>query len=130
MTNFDADTLRELRDVQEVAIRTEKHPKTAVVIWVVVADDEVFVRSWRGARGAGTGTSRRAHPPRWSLPAQVGGAGAPGERSSYGRPGQPRIPEEIPAEYLCAGDGAPQHLADHLAARTALICSRFDRMLG
>jgi hypothetical protein len=48
MTNFDADTLRELRDVQEVAIRTEKHPKSAIVIWVV-ADDEVFVRSWRGA---------------------------------------------------------------------------------
>ena len=50
MTNFDADTLRELRDVQEVAIRTEKHPKSAVVIWVAVAD-EVFVRSWRGAKG-------------------------------------------------------------------------------
>ena len=64
MTIFDADTLRELRDVQEVAIRTEKHPKGAVVIWVVVADDEVFVRSWRGARGTGTGTSRRADPPR------------------------------------------------------------------
>src|ERR1700758_3831166 len=51
MANFDADTLRELRDVQEVRIRTEKHPKSAVVIWVVVADDEVFVRSWRGAEG-------------------------------------------------------------------------------
>jgi hypothetical protein len=51
VTNFDADTLRELRRVREVAIRTEKHPKTAVVIWVVVADDEVFVRSWRGAKG-------------------------------------------------------------------------------
>ena len=51
MTNFDVNTLRELRDVQEVAIRTEKHPKSAVVIWVVVADDEVFVRSWRGAKG-------------------------------------------------------------------------------
>jgi hypothetical protein len=51
MANFDADTLRGLRDVQEVAIRTEKHPKNAVVIWVVVADDEVFVRSVRGTRG-------------------------------------------------------------------------------
>jgi hypothetical protein len=51
MTNFDADTLRELRDLQEGAIRTEKHPKSAVVIWVAVADDEVFVRSWRGTRG-------------------------------------------------------------------------------
>jgi hypothetical protein len=52
-----------------VAIRTEKHPKSAVVIWVV-ADDEVFVRSWRGAKRAfGTGTSRRAGPPRLSLPA-------------------------------------------------------------
>jgi hypothetical protein len=51
MANFDANALRELRDAQEVAIQTEKHPKSAVVIWVVVADDEVFVRSWRGAKG-------------------------------------------------------------------------------
>ena len=51
MAKFDADTLRELRDFQEVAIRTEKHPKSAVVIWEVVADDEVFVRSVRGGKG-------------------------------------------------------------------------------
>jgi len=43
--------LRELRDLQEVAIRTEKHPNTAVVIWVAVADEEVFVRSVRGTKG-------------------------------------------------------------------------------
>ena len=51
MTNFDADVLREFRAMHEVAIRTEKHPSAAVVIWVVVADDEVFVRSVRGAKG-------------------------------------------------------------------------------
>jgi hypothetical protein len=51
MANFDADTLQELRDVRESRIRTGKHPKTAVVIWIVVADDEVFVRSWLGAKG-------------------------------------------------------------------------------
>jgi hypothetical protein len=51
MTKFDADTLRELRDFQEVAIRTERHPNSAVVIWVVVDDDEVFVRSVRGSKG-------------------------------------------------------------------------------
>jgi hypothetical protein len=51
MANFDADTLRELGDVRELRIRTEKHPKTAVVIWIVVPGDEVFVRSWLGARG-------------------------------------------------------------------------------
>src|SRR6266478_1237172 len=51
MANFDAETLRELRDAREVAIRTDKHPKTGVVIWVVVADGEVFVRSVYGARG-------------------------------------------------------------------------------
>jgi hypothetical protein len=51
MANFDADTLRELRDVRELRIRTAKRPKTGVVIWIVVADDEVFVRSWLGARG-------------------------------------------------------------------------------
>jgi hypothetical protein len=51
MAKFDADILRELRDLQEVAIRTEKHPGTAVVIWVVVADDEVLARSVRGING-------------------------------------------------------------------------------
>jgi hypothetical protein len=51
MAKFNANTLRELRDVQEVRIRTEKHPKSAVVIWVVGAGDEVFVRSWLGAKG-------------------------------------------------------------------------------
>ena len=51
MTQFDADTLRALRDSKEVAIRTEKHPANAVVIWVVAADDEVFVRSVRGTKG-------------------------------------------------------------------------------
>jgi hypothetical protein len=51
MTDFDADTLRDLRDVREVAIRTGTHPNSAVVIWVVVADNEVFVRSVRGAGG-------------------------------------------------------------------------------
>jgi hypothetical protein len=50
MTNFDTDILRELRDLQEVAIRTEKHPNTAVVIWVAVANEEVFVRSVRGTK--------------------------------------------------------------------------------
>ena len=65
MTNFDADTLRALRDVKEVRIRTDKHPKTAVVIWVVVADDEVFVRSWLGSKG------------RWYRDLATGGAAAP-----------------------------------------------------
>jgi hypothetical protein len=51
MTKFDADTLRALRDVQEPMIRTDKHPKSAVVIWVVVDGGDVFVRSWLGTRG-------------------------------------------------------------------------------
>jgi hypothetical protein len=51
MSVFDADALRGLRSAKEVRIRTEKHPGSAVVIWVVVADDAVFVRSFRGAGG-------------------------------------------------------------------------------
>ena len=51
MAKFDAKTLRELHDTREVAIRTEKHPGASVIIWVVVADDEVFVRSVRGTKG-------------------------------------------------------------------------------
>jgi hypothetical protein len=51
MANFDGETLRQLHDVREVAIRTGKHPGTAVVIWVVVAGGEVFVRSVQGRRG-------------------------------------------------------------------------------
>jgi hypothetical protein len=51
MAKFDVGTMRELHDRQEVAIRTAKHPGSAVVIWVVVADGEVFVRSVRGNKG-------------------------------------------------------------------------------
>jgi hypothetical protein len=51
MAKFEPDTLRELRDRQEVAIRTEKHPTSAITIWIVVADSEVLVRSVRGAKG-------------------------------------------------------------------------------
>jgi len=51
MTRFASEALRDLRDRNEIAIHTEKHPDSAVIIWVVVADDEVFVRSVRGARG-------------------------------------------------------------------------------
>ena len=51
MAKFDSETLRELHDVREVAIRTEKHPGTSVIIWVVVADDEAFVRSVGGSKG-------------------------------------------------------------------------------
>jgi hypothetical protein len=51
MANFDAETLSALREVKEVTIRTDRHPKTAVAIWVVVASDQVFVRSVYGAKG-------------------------------------------------------------------------------
>ena len=51
MFQFDAETLRHLRKAREVSIRTDKHPNSAVVIWVVVAGDDVFVRSVSGARG-------------------------------------------------------------------------------
>jgi hypothetical protein len=51
MSRFDTDALRDLLSAKEVRIRTEKHPDSAVVIWVVVADDTVFVRSFRGGGG-------------------------------------------------------------------------------
>ena len=51
MAGFDADTLGALRELREVGLRTDRHPQSAVVIWVVVADDGVFVRSFRGAKG-------------------------------------------------------------------------------
>ena len=51
MASFDVDTLRDLQTLQEVKIRTEKHSNTAVVIWVVMAGDEVYVRSVKGAKG-------------------------------------------------------------------------------
>ena len=121
MTNFDTDILRELRDLQEVAIRTEKHPKSAVVIWVAVADGEVFVRSVRGTKGRWySDLSAGGHATLEFAGRQLAVAGDPGERPRCGRPGQPRIPAEVPTEPLCAGDGALRSPADHAAARAAL----------
>jgi hypothetical protein len=61
MKTFDVETLRVLRDIDEVTIRTDKHPGQALPIWVVVDGDDVFVRSVRGTRG------------RWYLDLSVGG---------------------------------------------------------
>jgi hypothetical protein len=51
MATFDAGTLRDLRDLDEIAIRTQQHPDKAVVIWAVVTGGALFVRSARGAEG-------------------------------------------------------------------------------
>jgi hypothetical protein len=48
---FDASQLAELASCTEVTIRTERHPDTPVVIWIVADGGEVFVRSVRGAKG-------------------------------------------------------------------------------
>ena len=121
MTNFDADVLRELRAMQEVAIRTEKHPKAVVVIWVVVADEEVFGRSLHGTK------RRRYRGLAAGGPATLEFAGRqlavhaiPVSDPAAVRQGEPRIPVEVPVEPLCAGDGTLRCPADHAAARTAL----------
>jgi hypothetical protein len=51
MATFDTATSSALRDLKEVAIRTEKHPDSAVTIWVVVDDGTVFIRSVKGPKG-------------------------------------------------------------------------------
>ena len=51
MAKFDQETLRKLHDCKEVAIRTTKHPGSAVTIWVAVSSTDVFVRSVRGVKG-------------------------------------------------------------------------------
>ena len=48
---FDADVLDTLRSRQEVGIRTSRNQRRPVTIWIVVADDAVFVRSVRGPQG-------------------------------------------------------------------------------
>jgi hypothetical protein len=66
MAIFPPETLHELRDRKEVAVRTEKHPDSAITIWIVVSDGEVFVRSVRSTKGRWTGTWRVADRPRWN----------------------------------------------------------------
>jgi hypothetical protein len=51
MAKFDSETLGELHDCPEVAIRTDRHSGSAITIWIVVSDTDVFVRSVRGAKG-------------------------------------------------------------------------------
>ena len=51
MAHFDTKTLDALRTAQEITVRTHQHPEQAVPVWVVVADDAVFVRSAYGRKG-------------------------------------------------------------------------------
>ena len=51
---FDAETLRLLDETEEVRIETRRDdhsPEHRTIIWVVVVEGEVFVRSVRGQRG-------------------------------------------------------------------------------
>jgi hypothetical protein len=79
MASFDTDTLRLLQTVSEVRIRTEKHPDTAVITWVVTAGDEVYLRSVRGAKGT------LVPGPQGRRPRHAGGAGAADGGSSHPR---------------------------------------------
>ena len=52
--SFDAQTLRLLDETREVRIETRRDvdsPEHRTIIWVVVVEGEVFVRSVRGQRG-------------------------------------------------------------------------------
>jgi hypothetical protein len=52
--SFDAETLRLLDETKEVRIETRRDgdsPEHRTIIWVVVVEGEVFVRSVRGAKG-------------------------------------------------------------------------------
>jgi hypothetical protein len=52
--SLDAETLRLLDETREVCIETRRDddsPEHRTVIWVVVVEGEVFVRSVRGRRG-------------------------------------------------------------------------------
>jgi hypothetical protein len=52
--SFDAETLRLLDETREVRIETRRDddsPEHRTIIWVVVVEGEVFVRSVRGPRG-------------------------------------------------------------------------------
>jgi len=124
MAKFDADTLCELRDIREVAIRTEKHPATAVIIWVVVADEEVFVRSVRGSKGRWSrdlATGGSAHV--GVCPPPAGRSGAPGWRCRFHRTSQPRILAEVSAEPLRTVHRSRRGSADDTAAGAELTRS-------
>jgi hypothetical protein len=52
--SFDAETLKLLDETREVRIETRRDansPEHRTIIWVVVVEDEVFVRSVRGSKG-------------------------------------------------------------------------------
>jgi hypothetical protein len=50
MSRFDPQILSALRRVKEVGIRTSHNPSKPVTIWIVVAGDDVFIRSFQGTQ--------------------------------------------------------------------------------
>ena len=52
--SFDPETLRLLDETDEVYVETRRDtgsPEHRTIVWVVVVEDEVFVRSVRGTKG-------------------------------------------------------------------------------
>lgn len=67
--HFDAETRNQFAQAQEIQIETRRPeanvPPLRRTIWVVVAGEEVFLRSVRGTRAAGIKPSRPTQSP-WS----------------------------------------------------------------
>jgi len=51
MAQFDPATLSTLRTKREIGIRASRPKDRSVIIWVVVVNDDVFIRSVRGPSG-------------------------------------------------------------------------------
>ena len=119
--SFDPETLRLLEETEEVHVETrrdESSPPHRTIIWAVVVDREVFVRSVRGQKGR----------PYRELSANPSGALLVGDRRIpvRGRPdhrgGQRRVQEQVRTglAWTDGGDGAPRRPAHHAEALAGL----------
>src|SRR5918994_7543192 len=101
--HFDPETLRLLNEAQEVDIETrqeEGSPTHRTIVWVVVMNGEVLVRSVRGPKVAGTARSRPTRPARCTRAINASRSARPRPRT-----GQPRKRSATLTEASTSGSG-------------------------
>jgi hypothetical protein len=116
---FDTATLAALRSDKEVRIHTGKKAGRGVIIWVVVVDDTVYVRSVRGPTGKWFVAAKAAG----RAEVEVGQHRAPVRVTSVDDARTIDVSAQIRQQPLCEIDGRTRDAADNAAARPGVIAS-------
>lgn len=120
MSTWTSDELKRMAEAQELRIAPRRRDGTLrkpVIIWVVRVGDELYVRSYRGRRGAWFRAAQANHKGRiWASGVE--------KDVTFVAESDPNINEQIDAAYRSKYGRYPQYVAPMVTAEVRLTTIR------